>query len=93
MLKPVCVKDQRFYFPRKNGVPIIEGKPQHGAKPGTAEPDKWTPYKLWMADVWECPECGHQIVIGATEPMAYDYQPQFKTWMEALQPELRVNDC
>ena len=45
------------------------------------------PYKLWDADLWECPECGVEIVTGfACEPLAEHYQPDYQTWRTTLAP-------
>ncbi len=38
---------------RRNGVNVLE----------TLE-DGTTPYKVWEADLWECPECSHQVLSG-----------------------------
>jgi hypothetical protein len=36
------------------------------------------PYKLWDADLWECPECGVEIIAGFGQgPIAEHYQEQY----------------
>lgn len=89
MPKPICVKCQRFYRPKKNGVLALEGKPIHpDAQPGIEQADLWTPYKLWHADLMECRGCGHQLIVGfGHSPIWQDFQPD--------QPKEthRVNDC
>ena len=95
MPKPVCVKCQRFYRPKKNGYSFVEGMPKYnGAPPGTIEPDSWQPYKLWHADLWQCQGCGHEIVVGAgCDPIAEHYQPDFAKAVTVFGATLQVNDC
>jgi hypothetical protein len=78
-MKPVCVPCERFFRPAKNGFAFVEGKPtSNGAKPGKAEPEHWQPYKLWMGDRWECPDCGASIIVGfAQHPISEDYHQDF----------------
>jgi hypothetical protein len=49
------------------GLYFIEGMPVAGhdrPEPGTAEPEKWQPYKVWSGDLYECKGCGAQIISG-----------------------------
>jgi len=99
MLKPICVSCQRFYRPERNGVRFIESMPKPGvvrAAPGTSAPEQWQPYKLWVADLWKCHGCGHELIMGASRvPMVEHYQPDFKAHCEAERHLIRctVNDC
>jgi hypothetical protein len=94
IVKPVCVKCQRFFRPVYNGFKFIEGMPDHGALPGTAEPEKWHPYKLWNGDKWACFGCGTEIVVGVMGgPIREHYQEDFKATVEAWGATLQVNDC
>lgn len=92
-MKPVCVKCQRFYRVKKNGYRFVEGMPKEdGALPGTQEPERWQPYKLWSSDLWECQGCGHQLLSGfGREPIAEHYQKEFAAQADGV--ELQVNDC
>jgi hypothetical protein len=89
MIKPVCVKCQRFFRPKKNGIRLLEGRPIDNAKPGVEEAHNWLPYKVWQADLWECNGCGATIVHGSGKlPIWEDYKGPL--------PELeylKVNDC
>lgn len=95
-MKPVCVPCQRFFRPKKNGFYFIEGMPTaNDALPGVHEPEKWTPYKLWVSDLMECPGCGAQILSGFGQaPIAEHYQEDFAKRAAALNAhQLQVNDC
>jgi hypothetical protein len=96
IVKPVCVACQCFFRPEHNGFTFIEGMPlEHMAKRGTAEPEKWAPYKLWRGDLWQCPECAHRIVVGvAGGPIREAYMPDFNEVAESLGgSKMQVNDC
>lgn len=51
MPRPLCVKCQVEYEPERNDV-VVERVSRGGS------------HRLWAADLWACPVCGHQIVIG-----------------------------
>lgn len=95
MLKPICVKCHRFYRMTKSGFYFIEGMPRgNGVQPGTAEPERWRPYKLWAGDKWKCEGCGHEIIQGTgMNPIAEHYQEDFGNWKERLNADYQVNDC
>ena len=79
-MKPICVKCQRFYRMKRQGVYFIERMPKvNGARPGNTwrlllsnlqafendpHPEEWKPYKLWCGDQWECQGCGHILLSG-----------------------------
>jgi len=45
------------------------------------------PYKLWDADLFECEECGVEIIAGfAQRPLAEHYQPTYAAQRERLKP-------
>jgi sarcosine oxidase delta subunit len=57
----------RFMRPKKNSVTVEEVT------------EDGRPYKLWDADLWECPECGNRIVAGfASQPLAEHYQHTYE---------------
>lgn len=95
-MKPVCVPCQRFFRCVTTGFYFIEGMPRvNGAAPGTAEPEKWQPYKVWTSDRWECEGCGAVILSGfGRQPVAEHYQSDFADHVKALgADQLQVNDC
>ena len=100
-MKPVCVPCQRFYRIKKNGYYFIEGMP-HGDLEndipwdGKSGKDSvgWIPYKLWVGDLWECPDCKAQIVTGVTKNrIAEHYEVTFTQQIQHCNPQLFVKDC
>ena len=65
------------------------------ALPGTQTPEQWTPYKVWVGDLWECQGCGARIVSGfGREPLVEHYQDGFAdTIARTNATQLQVNDC
>lgn len=94
-MKPICVPCQRFFRPKKNDFPFIEGMPDtNDVQPGTIEPQRWKPYKLWFGDKWECEGCGAVIVVGvARQPLIEHFEKEFDAVVARYRPELQVNDC
>jgi len=95
-MKPICVPCQRFFRPIKNGFYFIEAMPiEDRPAPGTAEPEKWEPYRIWVGDKWRCEGCGAEIVSGVGRgPVSEHYQPDFRRQIEQLHADqLQVNDC
>jgi hypothetical protein len=97
-MKPICVGCQRFYRLKISGFHFTEAMPTSGetpATPGTAEPERWQPYKLWVGDLWRCQGCGHLLVSGvAMLPISEHYQDDFaELSLMAQFRQLQVNDC
>ena len=45
------------------------------------------PYKLWDADLYECPECNLEIISGfGSAPLAEQWQPSYVAQRERLAP-------
>jgi hypothetical protein len=39
----------------------------------------WRPYKVWIGDLWKCPSCGHELIVGVgKEPLREHYQEGFE---------------
>lgn len=69
----------------------VAGRPE----PGTANPEQWTPYKLWSGDLWQCDGCGARIISGVGHAaIAEHYQLDFASLVEKLNAsQFQVNDC
>lgn len=102
IVKPVCVACRCFYRAEHNGHFFTEMKPDNNPGRiypedyrGNKMPEVWTPYKLWVGDLWKCPECEHEIVVGVIGgPVAEHYQPDFKEKVARYGGgQLQVNDC
>jgi len=52
------------------------------------------PYKLWMADLWECQDCGAQVLYTSAlqTPVAEHYQPDFAAKMQSYAPEFQARE-
>ncbi len=95
-MRPICVKCQVFFRPKKNDYWFTEGAPKIPNAPlGTAEPESWRPYKIWAADLYECPCCKAQILAGfGREPISISHHIGFKDHMKRLgADQFQVNDC
>lgn len=45
------------------------------------------PYKLWDADLYQCPDCGARVITGfGRSPMAEHYQPDYLAQRDRLAP-------
>lgn len=99
-MKPVCVPCERFMRPLRNGFYFIEGKPYGDPNtPWDGSAGKhsvgWTPYKVWLGDLWGCPDCDAQIVVGvARTRLTEHYEPDFANVIARTgAAQLLVKDC
>lgn len=98
-MKPVCVSCERFMRPKKNGFYFSEGMPHGSEIPWDGEIGKnsvgWSPYKIWVGDLWECPTCLTQIIIGVgPSRLSEHYEPEFTKIAERTGAnKLLVKDC
>ncbi len=65
----VCVKCQVELRPHTNGIAAIMMA-------------SFGPYKMWMADKWECPVCKWQGILGFSQEPIEHHQPNFATELE-----------
>ena len=62
----ICVKCQVELRPKKNGIDAVEM--------GTAGP-----LTVTCADLWYCPSCGYELIIGfAKKPFSQHFEEGFK---------------
>jgi len=68
-----CVPCQTYLRPRKNEIVVLETD------------DKHRPYKIWLADLWECPDCGHQVILGyGLHHISEHYEPDFDRYLKRV---------
>lgn len=81
----VCVPCARFFKVEKNGVTFEEGFGDGRGKP----------YKLWMADLYQCPKCGTRVIAGLGHgPVAEHHEPHYGKMREMVpEPMVFVDDC
>ena len=72
-----CVPCQTYIRPRENGIYVLETY-DDGINP-------FGPYKVWLADLWECPDCGHQVILGyGQHAISEHYQDEFPTYLNMV---------
>lgn len=82
----VCCSCNFFYKPEKNAVAVVEMRPV-----GTVSLPEYRPLRLWQADRWRCPGCGHQVVTGfGRAPISEHHDRNFDEKVKAFQPEREV---
>lgn len=65
----------RFMTVKKNAVTVEE------------QLEDGDPYKLWDADLYECPQCGWQVITGFAQlPLAEHYQDTYEAQRRRLAP-------
>lgn len=62
---------------------------------GNRAPEAWKPYKLWRGDLWKCPDCNFELVVGVIGgPLSEHYKPDFAAQVLYFGgDQLQVNDC
>lgn len=69
--KPVCVTCQCEFRPKQCGVGLLDMF-------YPADKQKPQPYCLWEADIYWCPNCGFEVVMGfADQPYARQNEDGF----------------
>ena len=51
--RPVCKKCETELKPEKNDIRLVD-----------TFQDPPQPCKIWSADLWKCPGCGYEVVVG-----------------------------
>jgi DNA-directed RNA polymerase subunit RPC12/RpoP len=75
----VCRPCGAFMKIEQNGVTVEE------------QTEDGQPYKLWDADMYRCPSCGHEVISGfGRGPLAEHYQPDYQRKRERLAPIIEV---
>lgn len=77
----LCLDCNVEYVPWRNGVKVLE----------TCLNDQ--PYKLWNADLLQCPGCGHQVVARFGGSGTDNHDPTFDTRLQMAQREANLYTC
>jgi hypothetical protein len=77
----VCANCNRGMRPKKNGTSFIEMAQDR-------------PYKLWMADLWECQDCGAQVLHTAPtqKPISESHMDNFALSINTYQPKYQAKE-
>jgi hypothetical protein len=87
----ICVKCEKFMKCKENGVLYEEGMPTNYVD---GEPQEWSPYKLWYADLYKCDGCGVEIISGRGKgPIREHYEKDYLEFRDSHPPLVTVNDC
>jgi len=88
----VCAKCENKYVPRTTGLGS-ELRPEKNHV-YVIEMADFGPYKVWFADLWMCPKCGHKVIAGfALECIAEHYQDGFREVLEKAKASANVYYC
>ncbi len=82
-MRPVCVKCQRYFKIKRNGVVVEEGMPTPPLQDGKS--DRWVPYKLYMADLYECERCKGQLAITSGHQFSEHFEESYRSLKEGFQ--------
>jgi len=85
--KPVCVKCQCELKPEWNGIGVLDYfNPSDSPEP--------KPYEIWDADLWKCPKCGYELVVGFGDMAIYHHHDDgFGRALEGYKANARLIEC
>ena len=76
--RPVCAKCEVEMRPEKNGVGVLD----------MAE---FGPYKIWDADLYKCPKCGYEVIVGfAHFAIAEHHEANFESTVQSYRDKERL---
>lgn len=88
----VCAKCNIKYEP-KNNISATEMRPKKNGV-HVIEMADFGPYKVWLADLWECPKCRHRVIaMFGLEPLAEHYEDNFAGILEMAKASDHVYYC
>lgn len=70
----VCVKCGRLLKVATNGVWAQENVAERGRA-----------YRVSMFDMWQCPECGYEVLAGSGKPVYPDQKESFEKYQQAVE--------
>jgi hypothetical protein len=73
--KYICVKCEQEMMPLKNEV-VVEEHADDGGH-----------YRIWMADLWRCPVCLHECIVGfGNNPLAHYFEKEkWAQWLPLVE--------
>ena len=83
--EPVCATCQCEFRPEHNSVGLLDMyNPSN-----TNEPQ---PYQIWEADLWKCPKCGVEIVVGfgSDAILRHHEKPDFEKWLKYKEDNSKI---
>lgn len=84
-----CAQCRVFLVLKRSGVYVEEGMPLSNDRDGP-----WGPYKLWAADLSECPRCGFQLIHGfGGRALSEHFMPDYAERKETFPPMVRIDAC
>ena len=79
--RPVCIKCQCELKPEWNGVGVVDYA-------------EYGPYKIWDADLWKCPKCGYELVVGFGDmAISHHHDDHFGQVLEGYKKNARLIEC
>lgn len=83
----ICVKCEKEVMPAKIGVTVEEHRKEEQSR---GLPPLWAAYKIWTADVLQCPECGAQILAGFPDrPVAHHHEENYAEEQKKMEFHIR----
>jgi len=83
MPMPICVKCEVEFRPKENDVRVVKW---------FSSPPR--PCAIWCADLWTCPKCGIEIVVGfGRDSIAEHYQEDFEESLQNAEDNYTVINC
>ena len=74
----ICVPCQKEMQRVKNGVVVEEHREDGSA------------YKIWHADLWGCPKCGYQCILGfGDRPIAHHHSMEYAQLQKQVEFHIR----
>ena len=77
---PFCIEDQRELRCEKNGVLVL-------LRDGNGEA-----YRIWSADLYQCPTCGGRQLHGYSPPIERSYGEAETAWRHMLAAWTTIED-
>ena len=85
--RPVCVKCECEMRPERNGVGVVDYfNPSDKPDP--------QPYAVWDADLWKCPKCGIEVMVGfGANAISNHHEEKFQWHIERYQRFSQIVKC